>query len=86
MNGEMPEEMFSILKSSIDNTMNMLTMVQDQNEKVFSLVVEHTDETQSAGKKLLNEWISKGKESQAMYQKVMEDNLGKLFPGKGKAK
>ena len=79
------KEMYELIHKSVENTMNMLSMMQAQNEKFFNLVTEHTLEAQTEGRKMLDEWVKKGKEAQDAYKKMLEDNLKKVFDaGKGK--
>ena len=86
MNGDLGKEFFKVLQTSVDNTMDMLSMLQEQNEKFFNLITEHSLTTQTQGKKVLNEWLKKGKEAQETYRKILEENLRKVFQVDAKTK
>jgi polyhydroxyalkanoate synthesis regulator phasin len=73
------KEMFNVMKTIIDGTASMLSMMQNQNERILNLVVEHSLTTQKEGKKMLDEWVKKARNSNEIYKKLLEENLRRVF-------
>jgi polyhydroxyalkanoate synthesis regulator phasin len=73
------KEMFNVMKTIIDGTASMLSMMQNQNERLLNLVVEHSLTTQKEGKKMLDEWVKKARNSNEIYKKLLEENLRRVF-------
>jgi predicted transcriptional regulator len=81
---EYGKEMYGLIQKSIDNTMSMLSMLQEQNEKMFGLVADQTVAAQTEARKMIEDWVKKGKEAQGTYRKMLEENLKKVFQMKPK--
>jgi DNA-directed RNA polymerase sigma subunit (sigma70/sigma32) len=78
------KEMQKVFQTSVENSMKMLSMMQDQNEKMLGLFLDQASEAQSEGRKMLNTWLEKGKEAQQAYRKMLDENLKKVFQAGGK--
>jgi len=78
-NMDFSKEMFNLMKDVINGTVSMLSMIQDQNERMLNLIVEHSLSTQKEGKKILDEWVKKAKNSNEIYKKLLEENLRRVF-------
>ena len=73
------KEMQKVVQTSVENSIRMLSMMQEQNEKMLGLVLDQAAEAQAEGRKMLDTWLEKGKEAQEAYKKMLEDNLKKVF-------
>lgn len=76
---EFNREMFNLMKTVIDSTAGMLSMIQEQNEKILNLIVKNSLAAQKEGKKMLDEWMRKAKNSNQIYKTLLQENLRRIF-------
>jgi predicted transcriptional regulator len=51
---------------------------------MFGLVADQTVAAQTEARKMIEDWVEKGKEAQSTYRKMLEENLKKVFQMKSK--
>ncbi len=76
---EFNRELFNVMKAVIDGTAGMLSMALQQNERILNLLLDHSLATQKEGKKMLDEWLRKARNSNEIYKKLLEENLRRVF-------
>ena len=72
------EDLSDFMQSSFDTTVNTLSMLQDQGEKIINTLLDQGLVAQQEGRKVLNDWVEMGKKGRDEYKRMMKDNLGKL--------
>jgi hypothetical protein len=72
------EEMFKVWRSSWENYVKTLSMMQEQGEKMLDLFFTQSGTLQEEAKKLIKEGMANLKEAQKSYFQVVEENLKKI--------
>lgn len=72
------EEMFKVWRSSWENYVKNLSMMQEQGEKMLDLFFTQSGTLQEETKKLIKEGMANVKEAQKSYFQVVEENLKKI--------
>jgi len=72
------EEMFKVWRSSWENYVKTLSMVQEQGEKMLDLFFTQSGTLQEDTKKLIKEGMVNLKEAQKSYFQAVEENLKKM--------
>ena len=72
------EEMFKVWRSSWENYLKTLSMVQEQGEKMLDLFFTQSGTLQEETKKLIKEGMANLKEAQKSYFQAVEENLKKI--------
>jgi polyhydroxyalkanoate synthesis regulator phasin len=65
-------------RSSWENSVKSLTMVQEQGNKMFDLLLTQGETIQTETKKLIKEGMANAQEAQKSYFQAMEENLKKI--------
>ncbi|MFO7558302.1 MAG: hypothetical protein R6X10_05695 [Desulfobacterales bacterium] len=58
----------------VENTWNILSLLQDQNERTARTILEQGNQLAAEGQRALNEWVDEYKKGQAAVQKTVEEN------------
>jgi hypothetical protein len=69
-----------INRIAVENTWNILSLVQDQTERATRTILEQGNQLAAEGQRALNEWVDEYKRGQAAVQKAVEENHA-LFEG-----
>ncbi len=71
-------EVLKMWRSSWENSVKNLTMVQEQGNKMFDLLFNQSETIQTETKKLIKEGLTNAQEAQKSYFQAMEENLKKI--------
>ena len=71
-------EVLKMWRSSWENSVKNLTMVQEQGNKMFDLLFSQSETMQTETKKLIKEGLANAQEAQKSYFQAMEENLKKI--------
>jgi polyhydroxyalkanoate synthesis regulator phasin len=71
-------EATDFMRSTLETAMNTFENMQTQGERMMNTFLDQGLLMQQEGRKVLNEWISMTRKSQADYHRMMNDNLGKF--------
>jgi polyhydroxyalkanoate synthesis regulator phasin len=71
-------ELLKMWRSSWENSVKNLTMVQEQGNKMFDLLLTQGETIQTETKKLIKEGMANAQEAQKSYFQAMEENLKKI--------
>ncbi|MGD8714229.1 MAG: hypothetical protein PVG70_06775 [Desulfobacterales bacterium] len=71
-------ELLKMWRSSWENSVKSLTMVQEQGNKMFDLLLTQGETIQTETKKLIKEGMANAQEAQKSYFQAMEENLKKI--------
>ncbi len=70
------KQVFDFQKATLDNTFNMIFMLQDQTEKTFNTFLEaNMCPIPEAGKKVINEWVQSLKKGREEFKRMMDDGF-----------
>ena len=76
---EFYREMFKLLRTGIESTASMLSLIQEQNERILKLAMKNSLDAQHEGKKVLEEWMKKARNSNEIYKLLLQENLRRIF-------
>lgn len=68
------QEVFNMSKTYWEHTMEMMTAFQDQNEQMWTTLMEQGFVAQEQSKKMLNELLIHAKQARAQFSRTMDDN------------
>lgn len=71
-------EMFNYVKSAYLTSLGILTMVQDQSERMLNLAIQQSTTWQDETKKIIDEWLGTVRKQRHENQKRLEENLQRL--------
>lgn len=71
------QEVFALSKNYWATTMEMMSAFQDQNEKMWNILLEQGLVGQQEGGKMLQEWLNRAKQAREQFNRTMEDNWKK---------
>lgn len=74
---KMFQELFNMSKNYWFNSLDMMTMFQEQNEKMWHTLLDQGLVTQQEGKKTVQEWLTRAKQARENFREATEDNLKK---------
>ena len=71
-------EVLKMWRSSWENSVKALTMVQEQGNKTLELLFSQSETIQAETKKLIKEGMNNAQEAQKSYLQAVEENLKKI--------
>jgi len=75
---EMMQEMMNLLKSNFEGSMQTISMIQEQNEKIARMMAEQAAATQNEGKQFADQWLENVKKNQQEYCNLMKTQMEKF--------
>lgn len=72
------KEMVGMFKGNVENSLQAMSMIQEQSEKVTRLLAEQAASVQGEGKKFLEQWADAVKKQQQDYQQQWKSQMEKL--------
>jgi uncharacterized coiled-coil DUF342 family protein len=86
---KMFKQMIDFQKTTFDNSVNAMTTLQEQGEKMTQAFLDQAHWLPSEGRKAINDWIQAYKTGRESFKKTVEDNFSKVeefFAESGSAK
>lgn len=86
---KMFKQMIDFQKSTFDNSMNAMTTLQEQGEKMTMAFLDQAHWLPAEGKKAIKDWIDAYRTGRETFKKTVEDNFSKVetfFAETGSAK
>ncbi len=68
------QPIIGINRIAVENTWNILSLLQDQAERATHVIMEQGNQLAAEGQRVLNEWVDEYKRGQAAVQKTVEEN------------
>jgi len=87
-NIEFAQQIIGINRVAVENTWNVLSLLQAQAERATHTILEQGNKVAVEGQRVLNEWVDEYKRGQTAVKKAVEENhtlLDGLFPKTEKA-
>jgi polyhydroxyalkanoate synthesis regulator phasin len=75
---KMAQQMTGFYKSTIDNSINAMTMIQENTEKMVSLSLEQSPWFPEEGKKIVYDWMKAYKKGYDDLKVAADEQYGKL--------
>jgi hypothetical protein len=75
---DVPKEMLKMWKTSWEGYVKNLTMMQEQGERMFELLLTQSGSVREEAIKLVKEGISSAKEAQKTYVDTVQENIKKI--------
>ena len=72
---DITKEMFNIFKSNAESTFGTISMLQNQNERMVSMLLEQSNNLQAEGRKYLEEWINATRKNQEELRKTYSNGM-----------
>jgi hypothetical protein len=86
---QIANQMIQFNKAAFDNTLNAMTVLQEQTEKMVSNYLEQNPWMPAEGKKAVTDWIKAYKRGREDFKTAVDDNYKKVedyFTGADKGK
>lgn len=83
---QIARQMLQFNKTAFDNSLNAMTMVYEQNEKMIGTFLEQATWLPGEGKKAISDWMQAYKKGCEDFKKQVNDNYEKVeafFAGSG---
>jgi polyhydroxyalkanoate synthesis regulator phasin len=72
------QDVVNFIKSSYESTIENITKMQDQGEKVLKEMMSKSKEVQADGEKVLDEFLSNAKKGRDEFKKLLDENFKRL--------
>jgi hypothetical protein len=72
---QIAKQMLEFKESAWDSTFSVMTMFQEQTEKMVNLYLDQAIFLPKEGKKMVTEWLNAGKKGSESFRKMMEDGF-----------
>ena len=72
------KQMIKFQKAAFENTFNVLSMLQDQTERLFETALEQTAWLPEDGRRNIDEWILAYKKGRSELKGIVDENFIKL--------
>ena len=72
------KQMMEFNKAAFDNTFNVMTLLQEQTEKMINLSLEQAAMLPKEGKKALTEWLNACRKGSETFKKAVDDSFQKV--------
>jgi polyhydroxyalkanoate synthesis regulator phasin len=81
------KDMMGLIKTNVDASLQSMSMMQEQTEKMTRLMVDQGTAMQGEAKKFFDEWLNSAKSQQKSYQEALQSHLKNLeeFIGKSRS-
>lgn len=70
---QIAKQMMELKKYSLDSTLNLMTLFQEQTEKMINLYLDQATFLPKEGKKMLTEWLTAAKTGREFFKKMVDD-------------
>lgn len=77
-NKQIARQMIQFNKTAVDTSFNALTMVYEQNEKMFETFLAQATGLPEEGKKAIQDWMSTYRTGCTDFKKQVDDNFAKV--------
>jgi polyhydroxyalkanoate synthesis regulator phasin len=78
------KEIVGLWKSTMENSLQSMSLLQNQSEKVTKMMMEQGMHAQEEGKKFFDQWLESVKKSQQDFQVQLQSQFEKLEQFLGK--
>jgi len=75
---QIARQMIQFNKTAFDSSFNAMTMVYEQNEKMFETFLTQTPGLPEEGKKAIKDWLSTYRTGCNDFKKQVDDNYAKV--------
>jgi phage-related minor tail protein len=75
---KMAKQMIDFYKATFDNSYSALLMLQDQMQRMTSMVIEQSAAMPEEGKKALNEWLKAYKKGCEEFKQGVDENFKRV--------
>lgn len=75
---KMGQDVVSFIKSSYETTLDNMSKMQEQGEKVLKEMISKGKEVQADGEKVLNEFLSNAKKGRDEFKKLLDENFKRV--------
>ena len=72
------KQMMDFNKAAFENTFKMMTMLQEQTEKMTASTLEQATWLPAEGKKAMNDWLNAYKSGFENFKKTTDENFKKM--------
>ncbi len=72
------KQMMEFNKAAFDNTFNVMTLLQEQTERMINLSLEQATMLPKEGKKVFTEWLKACTKGSETFKKAVDDSFQKM--------
>ena len=72
------QQMVEINKSALDSTFNIMTLLQEQTERMLNLSLEQAAMLQKEGKRAFGEWLKACMKGNETFKKAVDNGFQKM--------
>ncbi len=72
------KQMMEFNKAAFDNTFNVMTLLQEQTERMINLSLEQATMLPKEGKKVITEWLKACTKGSETFKKAVDDGFQKM--------
>lgn len=72
------KQMMEFNKAAFDNTFNVMTLIQEQTERMINLSLEQATMLPKEGKKVFTEWLKACTKGSETFKKAVDDSFQKM--------
>jgi len=72
------KQMMEFNKAAFDNTFNVMTLLQEQTERMINLSLEQATMLPKEGKKAFTEWLKACTKGSETFKKAVDDSFQKV--------
>ncbi len=72
------KQMMEFNKAAFDNTFNVMTLLQEQTERMINLSLEQATMLPKEGKKVITEWLKACTKGSETFKKAVDDSFQKM--------
>jgi polyhydroxyalkanoate synthesis regulator phasin len=75
---QMFKQMIEFNKTTFDNSLNAIAMLQEQTEKMFNSMLDQATWLPKEGRKAIDDWMTAYKDGFKNFKKTADDNFKKV--------
>ena len=75
---KMTKQMIDFQKATFDNTFNAMILLQEQAERMATMLLSQTQEIPEEGRKAINEWVEAYKKGRVDFKKSVDGSFKKV--------
>ncbi|WP_372683164.1 hypothetical protein [Desulfosarcina sp.] len=72
------KQMIELNKTAFDNSFSAMTLVYEQNEKIFETILNQAAWMPEAGRKAIEEWLEAYRNGCSQYKKLVDESYAKV--------
>lgn len=72
------KQMIELNKTAFDNSFSAMTLVYEQNEKMFETFLNQATWMPEAGRKAINEWLEAYRNGCVQYKQLVDESYAKV--------